>query len=327
MNTLLETIHDKKKQLDQYKPFPKVLIVNLDEWYKIELTYTSNAIEGNTLTRQETAMIVEKGITVEGKSITEHLEATNHAKAYEYIRDLHLHNIGDITERIILDIHAIILRNIDTMNAGVYRNIPVRIAGSTVALPNPLKVPELMREFIVWLQKFDGDPVETAIEAHFKLVSIHPFTDGNGRTARLLMNLILMSTGYPPAIIGKEDRKQYIDSIEKGQLKGDLSDYYPFMLKSVEKSLDIYLEAFEPKEKKRSLLRKLMRIGEIAKTTNETISTIRFWTKEGLLKIAKLSPGGYQLYSQDTIERIRKIRKLKKEKRLRIKELKQAFSS
>jgi len=323
MDKLLRIIQDKKEQLDQYRPLPKALVVNLEEWYKIELTYTSNAIEGNTLTRQETAMIVAKGITVEGKSITEHLEATNHAKAYEYIRDLRLDKVEDITERIILDIHAIILRNIDTMNAGIYRNVAVRIAGSTVVLPNPLKVPELMKAFIVRLQKSGRNAVETAIDAHFRLVSIHPFTDGNGRVARLLMNLILMAAGYPSAIIRKEDRKQYIETIEKGQLKGNLSDYDSFMLRAVEKSLDIYLEALGSKEKKPARPSSaLMQIGEVAKTTDETVSTIRFWTKEGLLKIAELSSGGYQLYSQDIINRIKKIRKLQNEKRLTIRELK-----
>ncbi len=325
MEDKLAKIQEKKISLDKYRPFPKVFRDNMDEWYKIELTYTSNAIEGNTLTRQETALVVEKGITIEGKSITEHLEAINHAKAFEYINSLHLKSVRNITEYIILNIHALILQNIDMHNAGRYRAVPVRIAGSSVVMPNPLKVPNLMSDFVLWLRKTKQDPVEMAVDAHFKLVSIHPFSDGNGRTARLLMNLILMTYGYPPTIIRKEDRKQYIESIEKGQLTENLSDYYSFMFKSIERSLDIYTEALEPKQKKKSTVKKLMKIGELAKATGETVPTIRFWTKEGLLTVVQFSAGGYQLYSPDAIERIKKIRRLKSEKRLTIQELKKSL--
>lgn len=326
MESILKAIEDKKKKLNLYKPFSKAFIKNMEEWYKIELTYSSNAIEGNTLTRQETAQIIEKGVTVKGKSITEHLEAVNHAHAFEYINSLKLKNIKEINKRIILDIHALILKDIDTQNAGMYRNIPVRIAGSTVTLPNPLKVPELMDEFIFWLHTYKENVVKAAVDAHFKLVSIHPFTDGNGRCARLLMNLILITNKYPPTIIRKEDRKEYIDSIEKGQLSNDLSDYYLFMFKSIANSLDIYLKTYEKKpEILINAQKKLMKIGEVAKITNETVPTIRFWTKEGLLKIRDNSPGGYQLYDEETVDRIKKIRRLKKENRLTIIELKKHF--
>lgn len=326
MQDILKMIQEKKVRLDSLRPFPKAFIANMDEWLKIELTYTSNAIEGNTLTRQETAQIVEKGITVKGKSITEHLEAINHAKAYQYVQELNFKSIKEINQRTILDIHAIILRNIDSINAGIYRNIPVRIAGSTVTLPNPLKVPELMEEFVKWLHQTEDNLVKIAVDAHFKLVTIHPFTDGNGRTARLLMNLILITAGYPPAIINKEDRKEYIDSIEKGQMSNDLVNYYSFMFKAVDKSMDVYLKPLGKKEEQTAIIsKKLMKIGELAKETSENISTIRFWTKEGLLKVKEFSSGGYQLYNQEAIKKIKEIRKLKKEKRLTIIELKNHF--
>lgn len=326
MENVLNTILDKKRKINNLKPFPKAFIANMDEWYKIELTYTSNAIEGNTLTRQETAQIVEKGITVKGKSITEHLEAINHAKAYQYIQELNLKSIKKINQRTILDIHSIILRNINTIDAGTYRNIPVRIAGSTVTLPNPLKVPELMEEFIKWLQQTKDNIIKIAVDAHFKLVTIHPFVDGNGRTARLLMNLILIIAGYPPVIINKEDRKEYIDSIEEEQLSNDPTNYYSFMFKAVDKSMDVYLKVLAKKEKQTIIIsKKLMKIGELAKKTSENVSTIRFWTKEGLLKVKEFSVGGYQLYDQEAIKRIKEIRKVKKEKRLTITELKHFF--
>lgn len=325
MEDILQIIQEKKKGLEKSKPLSKAFIANMDEWLKIELTYTSNAIEGNTLTRQETAQIVEKGITVKGKSITEHLEAINHAKAYQYLQELNLQSIKEINQRTILDIHSLILRDINTIDAGIYRDIPVRIAGSTVILPNPLKVPELMDEFIDWLHVSKDNMVKTAVDAHFRLVTIHPFVDGNGRTARLLMNLILITSGYPPVIINKEDRKEYIDSIEKGQLSNDLTYYYAFMFKAVNKSMDIYLNALGNKEKQ-IIPKKLMKIGELAKGSSENISTIRFWTKAGLLKVKEFSAGGYQLYDNGMIKRIKEIRKLKKDRRLTIIELKYLFS-
>lgn len=322
MGNILEAIKKKKNQFDDLKPFSKTFQNNMEEWYRIELTYTSNAIEGNTLTRQETALVVEKGLTVEGKTIVEHLEAINHAKAYEYIQSLKLNNITKITKQIILKIHETILQNIDSQNAGRYRNVPVRIAGSTVILPNPLKVPYLMEQFVNWLHNSKKTIPEIAIEAHLKFVSIHPFADGNGRTARLLMNLVLLTGGYPPVVISNKNRKQYIDSIEKVQLTDDLSDYEIFMLESIEKSFDNFLGIVELKEKNKKTEIRLIKIGELAKETKETVVTIRYWTKMGLLKVAKYSEGGYQLYSPDVIKQAKKIRKLQKEKRLTLAELK-----
>ena len=318
----LSRLHELKQQLDVHRPFPKEIIQNLDEWYKVELTYTSNAIEGNTLTRQETALIVEKGITVEGKSIVEHLEAINHAKAWEYIITLQDKNIKDISEQTVRDVHSIILRGIDMTNAGRYRNVPVRISGSTVVLPNPLKVPLLMKKFVENLYVSKDNIVDVAIRAHFDFVSIHPFSDGNGRTGRLLMNLILMQAGFPPAIIRKEERKEYINGLEKGQLQNDLSDYNALMYKAIERSLCIYLESVEPKEKIESTPKQLLKIGELAKATNEPVPTIRYWTQEGLLHVKELSKGGYQMYHPDMIKRVKQIRSLQKEKRLTIEELK-----
>ena len=215
-----------KDQIDQFRPFPPALIKNLDDWFRIELTYSSNAIEGNSLTRRETAVIIEKGLTVGGKSLKEHLEATNHVKALDWIKNFISKKPGDISERDLLSIQELILKGIDDDNAGRYRNVSVRISGSTVVMPNPRKVPDLMTEFIDWLSSENKmHPVELAGEAHYRLVSIHPFVDGNGRTARLLMNLILIMMGYPPALIRKRDRLAYIGALEKAQLGGLLDDY------------------------------------------------------------------------------------------------------
>lgn len=331
MNNILQKITDKQNRLESLRPLPPELVKNLDEWFKIELTYTSNAIEGNTLTRQETALVVEKGLTIGGKSLTEHLEAINHAQAMEYIKNLVSKKRPDISEKDILDIHHIILSKIDDTNAGRYRSVPVRIAGSSVIMPNPLKVTTLMSEFTTWLHnKNDDHQMKIAADAHFKFVSIHPFTDGNGRTARLLMNLLLMQEGYPPALIKKENRLQYINAIEKGQLSGEMDDYYRVIYESIETSLDIYLKAVEPKELHEAEqppppAKKLLKTGELAKAVEESVPTIRYWTQEGLLEVAEHTMGGYQLYDDGMVQRAKKIRQLQKEKRLTIRELKDIF--
>jgi Fic family protein len=240
----LKRVDKLKAEIDTLTPLDPAQIKNIDEWYTVELTYTSNALEGNTLSRQETAQIIEKNITVEGKTINEHLEAKNHAAAFEFIRGLL--KSGSIARTItlgdILDIHARVLAKIDDVNAGKLRTVPVRIAGSTAVMPNPTKVPELMQEFISWLSENHTHPVEKAIEAHYQFVTIHPFTDGNGRTARLVMNLILLRDGYRPLIIPKEGRRAYVESLEKAQTKGDRYDYNAFMLDRLIESLEEYLK-------------------------------------------------------------------------------------
>lgn len=323
MTNILATLEEKKRRLDGFKPFSVYLASNLREWFKIELTYTSNAIEGNTLSRAETALVVEKGVTVDGKTFQEHLEAVNHAQAFDWIMQRIDTSKQDITEGTILDLHKHILQKIVDDQAGRYRTVPVRIAGSTVVMPNAIKVPELMGDYVSWLHKTTQHPLTVALEAHFKLVSIHPFVDGNGRTARLLMNLLLMQSGYPPAVVRKEDRKQYLASIEKAQLGGSSADYYSLMYEAINRSLDIYLEALEGDEQEKILKKQsVLKIGELARLVGETVPTIRHWTKEKLLSVAEYSPGGYQLYSPSQAAVIKRIRKLQGKNRLTIAEIK-----
>ncbi len=292
MNDKLRQLNAKKKLLDSYKPLENELIKNLEEWFRIELTYTSNAIEGNTLTRAETAMVVEEGLTVQGKSLTEHQEAINLAEAFDYIQSLVSKKRQDLTARDILDTHSIVLNKIDDLNKGRYRNVAVRLKGSETILPNPLKVPDLMEDFFKWLTSDNSDnPVKIAIDAHFKLVSIHPFVDGNGRTARLLMNLLLMQAGFPSGIIRKEDRSAYINSLEKGQTKNDLTDYYVVMLESVDRSLDIYLEAVQPERislQEPNFHQRFYTTDEVAKLLQVDPETVRRYVRQGNLRAVKL---------------------------------------
>ncbi|OGK23977.1 hypothetical protein A2954_07420 [Candidatus Roizmanbacteria bacterium RIFCSPLOWO2_01_FULL_37_12] len=345
LNDLLKRISEKKKKLDSIQPFKKKAIKSLEEWLRVELTYSSNAIEGNTLTRFETAEVLEKGISavISGKALRDQLEAVNHAQAIEFIKKLakkrKYHT--EITEADINAIHRIILTRIIDESAGKYRESEIFVRGSSVEFPQPVQVPYLMREFIRWISvQKKTHPVLIAAEAHYRLVSIHPYIDGNGRTARLLMNLILIVNGYPMAVIRAEERTKYLSLLEQAQLKNYLNPYYRFIGVSVERSLDAYINAVDGKpvisviaETEKKKLKKftpdtyaeLLKIGELAKETDETIHTLRYWTKEELLKVSGYTEGGYQLYHPDMIKRAKDIRRLQSEKRLTLAEIKKLF--
>lgn len=312
----LKSIEAKKRELDRLRPLPAAAVRSLEAWFRVELTYTSNALEGNTLSRRETAVVLEKGLTVGGKTLQEHLEATNHARAIDFVATL-VESQQAVSEHDILRLHELVLEGIDDANAGRYRTVAVRIAGSTVVLPNPRRVPELMREFAGWLGSGPGlHPVACAAEAHFRLVSIHPFVDGNGRTARLLMNCLLMMRGYPPAIIRPRDRTAYLGALETAQLGGPRTTYESLVVRAVDRSLDIYLDAAgSPAGQGRDGLLApggpLLKIGQLARAVGETVPTIRHWIKLGLVAPAQLTPAGYQLFSAAAVERCRGIQVLK----------------
>ena len=321
-----ETLTEKKNRLDGLRPLSDVLVSNLDDWFRVELTYTSNAIEGNTLTRSETALVVEKGLTVGGKSLVEHLEAINHVHALDWVKGWVRRKPGSLTEKDILHTHGLILKGIDDENAGRYRTKAVWISGSSVVLPPPRGVPSLMKEFADWLRNTkDIHPVDLAAEAHYRLVSIHPFIDGNGRTARLLMNMILLMTNYPPAIIRKRDRLAYMNSLEKSQLGGSKGGYLKIIGKAVDRSLDIYLKATSGESVFTGDEGRYLKIGELAKRGMESNSTIRYWTKEGLLEVAEITKAGYRLYAPDMVQRIEQIHALKEQRR-KLKEIKEKIS-
>lgn len=324
MTDIFEKLTKKKEQLDKYRPLPAELVRNLEEWLDIELTYTSNAIEGNTLTRMETALVIEKGITIEGKSLQEHLEAINHKKALEEIRELVKKDHQFLEEKDILHVHSFILKGIDDSWAGRYRQVPVRIYGSNVVLPNHVKVPTLMKDFTHWLQSIQGEhPVKIAADAHYKLVSIHPFIDGNGRTSRLIMNLMLIRAGFPPAIIRKEERRRYLKSIEEAQLGGSLNKFYDLMIESVDRTLDIYLMSAKGESPPLAINKdKLLKIGDVAKEADIATSALRYYMHEGLITPTEHSKGGFALFAPVVIEKIKEIKRLQLVERLSIAEIK-----
>jgi Fic family protein len=233
--TLLTQIDALKARLDRIRPLAPDLVENLREVYNIRLTYHSNAIEGNTLTQSETQIVVEKGITIGGKPLKDHLEAINHVEAIDFIRDLAMDERA-IAEWDIRQIHGLVCKG--ERSAGAYRTVNVMAAGSNYRYPDAIMVPELMQGFGDWLHSNPAlHPVEIATEIHYRLVTIHPFQDGNGRTARLLMNLSLLRSGYPIAVIKTEDRSAYIDAIVAWQSGGDNSALKETIARCVESSL------------------------------------------------------------------------------------------
>jgi len=235
---LYRAILEKKAALDRFRPFDRHSLESLKEAFKVEMTYNSNAIEGNTLSLSETRMVLEDGITIGGKSMREHLEVINHAKAMDFIESLV--RKPKIEENDVLSIHAFILDRIDPENAGFYRGCSVLISGTRYVPPSPSKVPEMMKE-VYHLLNSKGEPIEMASRIHQRFVSIHPFIDGNGRAARLLINLYLMRNNFLPIIFLKAERKKYIDDIVKEQINGDPKPFADFTAKAMIRSLDTYL--------------------------------------------------------------------------------------
>jgi len=241
MDTLIEQIATKKAELDRLRPLTLPALAGLQKFYDVELTYTSNAIEGNTLTLRETAEVIEHGITVGGKTLTDHLEAIDHYAAVQWMRQF-AGQATPIGETVVRELHRRIVARSQPEIAGIYSRYPRRIAGSSVIFPNPLKIPALMGSFGTWLENASAEPA-TSFEGHFRLTAIHPFGDGNGRTARLLMNLLLIRGGYPPVAVRIEDRKTYLDTLEHGSLADDLQPFQTFMHERLDATLAEYLSA------------------------------------------------------------------------------------
>lgn len=236
-------LEDKVVVLNKARPLPTAAISKIKEALQIEWTYNSNSIEGNTLSLRETQMVLQEGITIKGKSLREHFEAKNHETAINHLYTLVKKNYK-LTGHDILALHGFVLRSIEDDSAGRIRNAGVRISGANFTPPNARKASELFDELIAFVNNnpLKLNSIELATVFHHKLVWIHPFFDGNGRTVRLAMNLILMSKGYPPAIILKNDRKKYYDALNQAN-KGNYHKLMLLMCQASERTLNIYLSA------------------------------------------------------------------------------------
>ncbi|MFH0840741.1 MAG: Fic family protein [bacterium] len=298
-------LEEKLTKLNKLRPLPKSSIQKLREKFQIEMTYNSNAIEGNSLTLKETFLVINEGLTVKGKPLKDHLEAKDHHAALEYLYDLiDRGKKHTVSEMLIKNLHQIILQETDKEWAGRYRNADVIIGGSDHIPPDALQVPNKMRDLITWLnsQKNKINIIELSALLHHKLVHIHPFFDGNGRTARLTMNLFLIQAGYPLIVIMKTDRKKYYDVLDKAD-KGKYEPLIKFIAQSIERSLDIYLKNLTPATTKQE---KFISLAEISKTTPFSAKYLNLLARQGKLEAYK--EGRNWLTSKEAIERYLKNR-------------------
>lgn len=241
----LQMVDAGKATLDAARPFPPHTVASLRDKLALEWTYHSNAIEGNTLTLRETKVVLE-GITVGGKSLREHFEVTNHRDAILYVEEL-VAKKEALSEWQIKNIHSLVLKSIDNEEAGRYRRENVVISGASTVPPDFLRLNEEMQSLVSWHEHASHmHPIVRAAILHTLFVEIHPFIDGNGRTGRLLLNFELMKSGYPPAVIRKEDRLAYYDALDDACVSGDYSGITLLIAEAVHRSLDVYIGLLKP---------------------------------------------------------------------------------
>lgn len=240
---LIDEIELKKAELDRLRPLSPHALAHLEHAYDLELTFTSNAIEGNTLTQIETNLVIEQGVTIGGKKLRDHLEAIDHYDAIRYVRDLARHDTS-LTESDVRSLHALVMKRSDPAIAGSYATTSryVNTDQGRHAFPSPEQVPALMGDYAAWLATAPATP-ETAFAAHLRLVDIHPFDDGNGRTARLLMNLILMRDGYPPVAVRPADRLAYLHALQEAQAGKGNEGFNYLLYERLDATLAEYLTA------------------------------------------------------------------------------------
>lgn len=281
---LYERIIEKKKKLVSLRPLNKEQLNLIKEQMEIEYIYNSTSIEGNTLSLNETRLILEEGITISGKSLREHLDVVNQKEAISWIEGF-IKNRNKIKEVDIIELHRLTLKGISNYWAGKYKTSQNRILGSKLKTTPPYKVHSEMDNLAYEIENNkEFNEIELAAYAHHELVRIHPFVDGNGRTARLLMNLILMRKSYPPIVILNKERKKYFDALEKAHL-GNFEDFFNFIARAVERSLNLYLNALIPTTKDNELIP----LKELARETKHSQEYLSLRARQNKLNATKIN--------------------------------------
>lgn len=285
---LKRSIDGKKRELDHYRPFPASVVRRLGEQFTLEWTYNSNAIEGNTLSLHETELVMSRGLTVGGKTLREHFEVLNHVDAIEHLKSF-VDNKRDLSEDLVLAIHRDVMNRIDEDEAGMYRRHNVRIVGAEHIPPSAIKIRRMMAELMTWYHENRRVmwPPELATSLHYQLVHIHPFMDGNGRTARLLMNFVLIMHGYPPAVILNVDRKKYYRVLKEAD-RGTMEPFVDFVGRAVNRSLVIYLNAIKPSTETPDERGGYMTLREAADFCSYSQEYLSFLARTGKLEAVKI---------------------------------------
>lgn len=302
-------IDEKLKKLQGLRPLSSSAVEKLRQQFELEMTYNSNAIEGNSLTLKETYLVLNEGITIKGKPLKDHLEAKDQHQALEFLYDfVNPDKKSTFSEHLIRNLHQIVMQKTDAEYAGKYRTSNIFIGGADHTPPDALQVPGEMENLMKWFVKERKrlHPIELSALLHHKFVYIHPFFDGNGRTARLIMNLVLMQAGYPLAVILKNDRKKYYRVLSLAD-KGDTDPTIKFVSSAVERSLDIYLKTLTPVTQHREEFKIL---SEISKQTFYSEKYLNLLARSGKLEAHK--QGRNWLTSQESIDRYIKSRQRKR---------------
>lgn len=278
---LAARLEEKKARLDLLRPLPAAVVQRLADDMRVLLTYHSNAIEGNTLSLYETKMVIEEGVTISGQPLRYYLEARNHAEALDQVRALAEKN-APITTATVLLLHGLMMDDV-LPDAGQWRVGYVHIRGASYTPPHPREVPQLMGDWVAWLED-DGlayTPVVRAALAHVMFEAIHPFSDGNGRVGRLLLNLMLMREGFPPALLPQEWRTGYIHGLHLAQTSGNHTPICNLIGRAVEQALDRYLESIEASDAIP------LPLSEVAERTNYRAEHLAWLVRKGRLPAVK----------------------------------------
>ena len=283
---LQNRLDQKLKTLQSLRPLPVGAVKKLREQFELEMTYNSNGIEGNSLTLKETYWVIHEGLTIKGKPLKDHLEAKDHHSALEFLYELVSHESQPtLSEHLLKSLHQLVVKKTEEESAGQYRTSNVVISGSDHIPPDVLQVSLAMEKLMKWFtrEKRNLHPIELAAIFHHKLVYIHPFFDGNGRTARLMMNVILMKAGYPLGILLKNDRKKYYRVLGKAD-QGEYQPLVKFVAQAVERSLDIYLKSLQPTN---DFKKKFQLLSEISKKTPYSAKYLNLLARNGKLEAHK----------------------------------------
>jgi len=283
----LKTLREKWSELNKLRPISPSALNKIKEQFQIEMTYNSNAIEGNSLTLKETFWVIKEGLTIKEKPLKDHLEAKNHKEALEFLYDLIEHDKQHaVSEHLIKQLHQLVVSESQKDIAGKYRDGNVVISGADHKPPSYIDVPKKMQELV---REFGNKKdkkihiIETAALLHHKMTNIHPFWDGNGRSARLVMNILIMGAGYPIAIILKNDRKRYYRVLSLAD-KGNLKPLCEFIAQTVIRSLNIYLKRLAPSNKRSD---KYIELKELSKICDYSANYLRKLAVQGKLEAFK----------------------------------------
>lgn len=301
---ILDRLTNSLDELNRRRPLAPAILAKLQKQLTVEMTYHSNAIEGNRLTLKETLLVLREGVTIKGKNLQEHLEARNHEEAMLFLFDVvDAKKPLALSHHLIRQLHQLVVKDTEASIAGSYRKTDVQILGSSHRPPPGYQVQQQMTKFIDWMARHETKhhPVEFAALAHHRFVAIHPFEDGNGRTGRLLMNLLLMRQSYPIAIILKNDRTKYYSALEAAD-DGDPTRVVKLVAQAVERTLNLYLKSLTRSTPGRELLP----LSKLAERSEFSAKYLNLLARSGLLKAQKEGRNWYS--SLDSLEEYRRAR-------------------